>query len=413
MVKFSTMRAVRRAGFALCLAALGLAGLTPTRSMAQGLFSPAYTVDGQAVTNYELEQRTLFLEVLRLPGDPAEVAATELVNDRLKQKVLREVGIEISTEALDEAMEGFAQRANLSRADFVKALAQEGVDEETFRDFVRINLEWRDFISGQFLGQARPTQDEIDRALGQDGNGGLRVLLSEIVIPVNEQNFEAAEAEAKRISELTSFDDFSEAAREFSATESRTNGGRMDWMPINNLPPALRPVILALAPGEITAPLNIPNAIALFQLRDIQEGATPTPRYSEIEYAVYYLAGGRSPETLAHAAMLRETNDTCNDLYGAALGLPREVLFRDSLPPSKIPRNIALELAKLDPGEVSTSLTTQDGRLMFIMLCGRSPAQTDEEARDQVAAGLTQQRLNAMSESLIAQLRANAVIVQK
>ena len=239
------------------------------------------------------------------------------------------------------------------------------------------------------------------------------MLLSEIIIPINPQNFDAAQAEAERIAQIRSYDEFSAAAAQFSATESRANGGRLDWMSINNLPPALRPVILGLSPGEVTSPLAIPNAIALFQMRDIAETTPPTPRYSEIEYAILYVAGGRSPESLEYVTRLRNNTDTCDDLYGAGFGRPKEALFRESLPPSQIPRDVSIELAKLDEGEVSTALTTRDGRLMFIMMCARSPVESDEEAREQVALALTQERLNSFSDNLIAQLRADAHIVEK
>ncbi len=406
--RLSALRAFRRV-----LLTLGLVSALSAPVAAQGLFSPAYIVDADAVTYYELDQRILFMQVLRLPGNPEETAAEELINDRLKQAVLRDVGLEASPEAINEALDNFAQRANLKREEFIKALAQEGVDYETLRDYVKINIEWRDFISGQYLGQARPTPEEIDRALALEGNGGLRVLLSEIVIPVTPQNLQAVQAEADRIAGITSFEAFSAEAARFSATESRENGGRLDWMPISNLPPALRPVVLALKPGEVTSPLAIPNAVALFQMRDIQEGATPVPRHAEIEYAVLYIAGGRSAETLGHATYLRSVTDTCDDLYASALGHPHEVLFRESMAPSQIPRDIALELAKLDEGEISTALTSRDGRLMFVMLCSRAPVASDEEAREQVAISLTQQRLNALSDSLVAQLRADAHIVEK
>lgn len=408
MINVSTMRALRPAVLSFALALAG-----PIAGSAQSLFSPAYLIDADAVTYYELEQRIQFMKVLRLPGNPEEVAPKDLIDDRLKQAVLRDVGIDPSTEAIEEAMDSFAQRANLTRQEFIKALAQEGIDEETLRDYVRVNIGWRDFIAGQFLGQARPTDDEIDRALSQQGNDGLRVLLSEIIIPINPQNFDAAQAEAERISQIRSYDEFSAEAAKLSATESRTNGGRLDWMSINNLPPALRPVILGLSPGEVTSPLAIPNAIALFQMRDIAEATPPTPRYAEIEYAVLYVAGGRSPQSLEYVAWLRNYADNCDDLYGVGLGHPKEALFRESLPPSQIPRDVSIELAKLDEGEVSTALTTRDGRLMFIMMCSRSPVETDEEAREQVAIALTQERLNSFSDNLIAQLRADAHIVEK
>lgn len=405
---------LRRRGLGAAFLSFTLALALPVAATAQGLFAPAYIVNGDAVTYYELDQRILFMRTLRLPGNPEDVAPEELIKDRLKQAAIKEVGLEVSPEAVAEGMESFAQRANLKREEFIKALAQEGISEETFRDFVKINLEWRDYVSGRFLGQARPSDSEIDRALGQEGSGGgLRVLLSEIVIPVTPQTFEAVQAEAERISLIRDFDAFSAEAQRFSATESRINGGRLDWMPINNLPPALRPLILGLKNGEVTSPLAIPNAVALFQMRDVQETTPPTPRYAEIDYAILYIAGGRSAEALDYAARLRNTADTCNDLYGAAKGFPQETLFRESLPPSKIPRDVALELAKLDDGEVSTALTTRDGRLMFVMMCARKPYTSDEEAREQIAVALTQQRLNALSESFLAQQRADATIIEK
>ena len=47
--------------------------------------------------------------------------------------------------------------------------------------------------------------------------------------------------------------------------------------------------------------------------------------------------------------------------------------LRGSLPPADIPQDIAIELSKLDPGEVSTALTRSGGEtLVFLMLCARN-----------------------------------------
>jgi peptidyl-prolyl cis-trans isomerase SurA len=173
-------------------------------------------------------------------------------------------------------------------------------------------------------------------------------------------------------------------------------------------------LILALAPGQVTAPLPIPNAVALFQLRDIQETSAATTSYSAIEYAAYYLAGGRSPETLAQAAKIRARVDNCNDLYGEAKGQPAEVLDRVTKTPAEIPQDIGIELSKLDPGEVSTALTRSNGQtLMFLMMCGRTAAANQEASRDDVINALRQERLVGYADQLLAQLKADARIVRK
>jgi peptidyl-prolyl cis-trans isomerase SurA len=382
---------------------------------AQGLFSPAIQVNEDVITQFELEQRSQFLRLLRAPGNPEELAREALIEDRLKSQAVEAAGIVIAPEDIQLGIEEFASRTELSAEEFISALEEGGVSLETLRDFTRVGLEWREFIRARFLAQARPSDAEITRALGQAGSGGgLRVLLSEIIIPITPQTVDQVQALAEDLSLIKSQDDFSRAAEQYSATQTRTQGGRMDWVAINNLPPGLRPVILALRPGEVTAPIALPDAVALFQMRGVQETSSGAPSYSAIDYALYYIAGGRSPEALSAAATISNTVDTCDDLYGIAKGQPPEVLERKSEAPSAIPRDIALELAKLDDDEVSTALTRNNGQtLVLLMLCGRTATVNEDASREDVAIALTQQRLNAFSTSYLEELRADASIIEK
>ena len=58
---------------------------------------------------------------------------------------------------------------------------------------------------------------------------------------------------------------FAAAVAQHSAAASRGNGGRLDWMPLSNLPPTVAPFVLALGAGEVSDPLPIPGGVALFQ----------------------------------------------------------------------------------------------------------------------------------------------------
>ena len=87
------------------------------------------------------------------------------------------------------------------------------------------------------------------------------------------------------------------------------------------------------------------------------------------------------------------------------------MLDRETQAPGDVPRDFAIELSKLDPGEVSTALTRADGQaLVFLMLCGRVAEQNAETSREEVAASLRQQRLSGYADRLLAQLRADARI---
>jgi len=394
------------------VAFLALAG--PGPGAAQSLFSPAITVNDSAITYFELGQRAEFLRLLRAPGDVDKLAREALIEDRLKQQALDIAGIAVGPEEVEAGIEEFAARTDLSAEEFVKALEQGGVSRETLRDFVEIGILWREYVSARFLAQARPTPEEIDRAIGRSGSGGVRVLLSEIIIPVTPQTLAQAEALAGQIAQTPGSDAFAAAAAQYSASETRANGGKMDWISLSDLPAGLRPLILGLVPGENTAPIALPNAVAIFRMRSIQETGLPAPRYSKIDYATYYIAGGRTPEALGIAQSVRNRIDTCDDLYGIARDQPTEVLERHSKKPGEIPRDISLELAKLDLGEVSMALTTKSGRtLVLLMLCGRTNAQAQDATREEIAQALTSQRLEVLATSLLDQLEADALIVDK
>nr|WP_255766096.1 peptidylprolyl isomerase [Nereida sp. MMG025] len=375
-------------------------------------FATAIKVNDRAITYYELDQRARFIRLLNAPGDPETVAREQLIEERLKQEAMARAGIQPTPEEVSGGMEEFAARANLSAEQFVAALRQGGVDEESFRDFVSVGLGWRQFVGQRFAPRAQVTEAEIDRRVAQAGSGGgLRVLLSEIVLPNVPQLAEQSRARAERAARVTSISEFSALAREFSFSPSRARGGRLDWAPLSNYPPQLGQLLLGLSPGETTQPLNAGQALVVLQLRDIEETPSAPAEIAAVDYAAYYIPGGRTAETLAQAKRIRSRVDTCDDLYGIAKGQPDEVLERGALPPSEVPQDIALELAKLDDGEVSTNLTRANGQtLVFLMLCGRTTALGEDADRESIRNALFNERVERLAEGFLADLEADALI---
>ncbi|MDD9723098.1 peptidylprolyl isomerase [Sulfitobacter sp. PR48] len=383
--------------------------------MAQNLYAPVARVNDRIVTEFEVQQRQRFMQLLNAPGADRENVIDELINDRLHDEFAARFDLKLSDEAVQSGLSDFAARANLSVEEFTTALEQSGVSQQTFRDFVVTQLTWRDLIRARYGAQVNISDAEIDRELGRSGAGsGIRVLLSEIIIPAPPQQAARVNALADRIAQSKSEAEFSRYAQQYSATASRGRGGRMPWTPLEKLPPSLAPILLALAPGEVTSPLPIPNAVALFQLRGIEETGAPAKSYSEIEYAAYYIPGGRSEAALNEAARVRSEVDTCNDLYAVAQGQPESVLDRGAKKPAEIPQDIAIELAKLDPGESSTALTRAGGQtLVFLMLCKRTAEANAEVSREAVVSSLRQRKLQGYADQLTEQLRADARIIMK
>ncbi|MEM6312435.1 MAG: peptidylprolyl isomerase, partial [Pseudomonadota bacterium] len=342
---------------------------------AQNLFAPVIKVNEKAITRFEIDQRARLLTLFRAPGDPVENAREQLIEDRLKMQEAQDIGLVISEDDLMNAMDEFAARANLELDEMLNALSDAGVEEVTFREYIRVGITWREVVGARFGSQVSVNEDDLERArLALSGAGGVRVLLSEIVLPIPQGQLETILARAETLAQIDNTRDFEVAARRFSASPTGPTGGRMEWTSISDLPPQLRPIILELAPGEVTEPITTEQAIILLQMRDIAETATAEPSYAEIEYATYFIPGGRSEEALQAARRVEDTVNTCDDLYGVAQGQPVSVLDVITQPPSEIPQDIAIQLNQLDPGEVSTALTRSNGQtLMFLMLCSRTP----------------------------------------
>lgn len=402
---------------ALGLGVLLAAGLwaAPQAVHAQGQFAPAILVNDRVITTFELDQRARFLTLLRAPGDPATLAREQLIEERLKLAAAEQAGTIPTPEDVDAGMAEFAGRVNMDTAQFVQAIGAGGVAPESFRDFVRAGIAWRDLVRVRFTGRVQVSDRDVDRAIQSGASGSsVRVLLSEIILPAPPEQAATAQSLASELTQIEGEAAFAAAARQYSATASRGNGGRLDWLPITNLPPALRGIILGLATGEVSDPIPLENAIALFQLRAIEETGATEPDYAAIDYAAYYIAGGRSEAGLREAARVAGAADTCDDLYGLAKGQPPEVLERGAKPPAEIPRDVALELAKLDRHEISTNLTRADGQtLVLLMLCSRTPEIAADAVREDVLAQLRDRRLQNYADSYLEELRADARIVER
>ncbi len=395
------------------IVAMALVAAAGTQGNAQGQLAPAITVDDRVITQYELNQRARLLQVFRTPGDVTEAAREALIEDRLKEKEMARFGVQISDAELQQELEAFAGRANMSLPEFTRMLSQNAVDISTLEDFVRVGVLWRNFVRGRFGRQVRITDTDVERALARRGNAPtqLEVLLTEIIIAAPPDRAARARQAADQISRLRTFAEFESAARQVSALPSRENGGRLDWLPVDNYPPQLRQLLLDLDTGEVTEPIEIPNGIALFQKRGQREARRPVQAPVSIDYAAYYIPGGQSDDGRRLAAQVSDQVDTCDDLYGVARKQPPEVLDRLTVAPSEISQDIALELARLDPGEISTNLTRNNGQtLVFLMLCARNNVDTEATNRDAIRGQLRSQRLAALAEALLEDLRASAII---
>lgn len=426
-----SVRGLRAALVGMSFAAL-VTGLSPGLAAAQegNLFAPRMIINGQTITNFELDQRMLFMRALRAPGDLEKEALKALINDRLGAQAAKDMDIKVTAEDVKKGMEEFAARANLTPEQFTEALGKEGVAPETFRDFVANGLLWRQVVRTKFASSVRISDAQIDRALAENAKTPqVQVLLSELVLPAQGDELSPVLDQARGIKEGAGSEaDFAAAARQYSAASTAGRGGRLDWMPISNLPPAIVSQVLALSPGEISDPIVVPEAVVLFQLNGISDVESAMPAQVEVEYAQFALPANLDPATV------RAKADGCGDLYPLARGLPADQLRVTRQMMGQVPQDIGLELAKLDTGE--SVLRARGGYNELLMLCSRTgipepdpaaatmPVTTEDAAADKaedkplidseaVRTQLGNQQLTALADAYLEELRSEAIIEER
>lgn len=415
MLRFSSLLAVV---LTLGLMLAGAAARAETRASGNP-FAPVILVNDLGITGYEIDQRMKFMALLRQGGDLRAAAEKSLIEDRLRTWQARQDGVVLAKDAVSQGMSEFAGRANLSTDQFIAELAKGGVSAQSFRDFVTAGLVWREVVRARFAPRVRITEGDIDRAMAMEATRGLgtRVLMSEFIIPAPPEHEAEAMAIATRASQAKGEGEFGALAREYSATPTAEKGGRLEWMALENLPPALRPAILALKPGEATAPMTLPNAVAVFMLRAIDDGGPVAQQAQTLGYATLALGATGSPEAAALAARAAAGAKDCDDLYTVAKDLPASRLVRVTpASQSAIPQDIALLLAHLDVGD--QQVLHGAGGDVLVMLCSREKVFDEAKgetapSRDDVRNRLQNDRITSYADGFLADLMASAVIVRK
>jgi peptidyl-prolyl cis-trans isomerase SurA len=384
-------------------------------TLAAGVYAPIYQVNGGVVTKYELEQRINMLRAFGTRGDLRDLALNQLIDDRLRFQAARQAGITTNDEEILGGMEEFAARGNFSAEQLLAYFRQRGVDRESFEDFVRAGILWRNVIGGRFASKVNVSDEEVDARLDVSAVSFPKTLnVAEIILPISERGASKTRALADRLSQsIKNSNQFSVAAKKFSKSDTAIRGGSMGWIPLGNLPGQVASRVSALEPGQVTAPILLGSAIALYQLRGVREAKSASEQVISVSYIKVIMPGAKSGQTgqIAAATKLINSGDTCLDMQANTSKFGENTVTSQSLPAAQIPVRIGAEIAKLDPNEASYYVA-DNGAINVVMVCNRAK-DLPEGAREQIRNALFSQRVGSFGDGYLQELRGDAIIIEK
>ena len=374
---------------------------------AKGSFVPAIQVDDMIISQYEIEQRSLFFELLKFPGNHKKEAEKSLIDDRLKSRAAEKLNVEVNPKALNFEMEMFAKRANLTVDQFSKRLKKSGVDRITWENYMQIPILWFETVNRKFASKISSSMQNNNIENKSDSSSEIQVLLTEIIIPVQLGFEEEANQKIETLRKIKSVKKFSEAAFTYSVAPTRDVGGKIKWQNLSDLPSVVKPLIAGLSIGEVSEPLPIAGGLAIFQLRDLRESnKKKTSKF--VDYVEFkFKKNSKTNDLIVSDVMI------CDDLYSFLKSSQKAELKRKNVRENSVSKELRNILTELDQNEFifqdDDSFTSK-----LIMVCERSEKENLSKSDvNEISRSLANKRLLSLANSYLENLRQEARIVFK
>lgn len=165
--------------YALSALAAGLmtGNMTPPPAMAAS--EVAVIVNGNAITNYDIQRRTAFLQLQGHSGG-AKTAREEMIDEMLRRVEIKKRNISVTDGEVNRAFAGFAERNRMSEAQLSQMLNQAGVTADHFKTYIKTQMGWGRLLSARFQSEGGVTDQQVAKHILQ--NGGVKPTSNEYML---------------------------------------------------------------------------------------------------------------------------------------------------------------------------------------------------------------------------------------
>ncbi len=227
-----------------------------------------------------VQQTIAQLSQQNIPLPPRQQLERQVLERMITEKILLQMAadtnIRIDGPQLDRALTRVAQHNGMNLEDFRKALEQQGIDYNDFREQVRNEMTIAKLREREVDNRIVVTNAEIDNYLSNpstDADKQTEYKLAHILILVPEgaspETLQRLRAKAdKALAELKAGADFTQVSAAYSDAQNALEGGQLNWRTEAQLPTLFADAIRGLDPGDITPVLKSANGFHILKLLD-------------------------------------------------------------------------------------------------------------------------------------------------
>jgi len=212
--------------------------------------------------------------------------ATVLEEQVLERLILTEIqlqradqiGLVVSDQMLNEAIEGMASQAGVPFDQMPVMLAQEGIDYAHFRRGIREEITLEQLRRIMVAQNIEVSDREIDQCIADlednvvvNSTWNLSHILINLPEGATAEQIDAAQASAQSIYEqIMDGADFGEMAVRYSDHESKLQGGAMGWIEGEQIPTLFIDTLAEMEAGDVSAPFRRPSSIHIVKVNDLR-----------------------------------------------------------------------------------------------------------------------------------------------
>ncbi len=261
-------------------------GLFPVQAAAEVVSGIAVLVNDEPITTFDIAKEQASMEKGLATGKPLDAvdrtqlrdaAISTLINKKLIEQKIRELGIRISDEEVRQAIEDVRRSNNISEQDLRAALAAQGLSYELYTAQVREQLERLRLVSMEVRSKVQVSDAELKEyfaAHGEKFQVDEAFRARQLFLAVaKEADLPRVTAEAEKIlKEAKSGANFAALAAKHSQDPSATDGGDLGYLKKGELLPEFEAALHQLKPGEISELIITAAGIHIIKLEEYRPG---------------------------------------------------------------------------------------------------------------------------------------------
>jgi peptidyl-prolyl cis-trans isomerase SurA len=223
----------------------------------------------------------------------------QFITEKLLEGEIREGGIKITDEEVDQYIQQVKNNNRLSDADLKTALSREGQTLETYRASVKAELEKNELINRQVKKKVNITNEDVERYYKLNSKdyrsadrAHIRVILLKLPEKPSAEQVQATMEQAKELySRIKAGEDFAKLAQEFSQGAGSADGGDIGWVKRGTLIASIEEVAFGkLSAGQVSEPFRTSSGVQIVKLEARESGAvlplsTVAPKIKDELYA--------------------------------------------------------------------------------------------------------------------------------